>query len=892
MSSRNNFKILFVGVLLASMGCLGGRHVSDSGPDAGAGGVLTTGGVASGGVETGGVVTGGDAAGGETSGGTAATGGDMDGSMPAPEPSVLLMSVAAGPAKLGALYELPLANLGQRRTLLEVEGGQPLGLFNIEDGGLSYNPVDGRFYGILPAGGWQAYGMVIAFDPTTDAVEYIAEIGPHLEYGGGPITGFLSAPAITEDGKGMMAVAHLGGRDALSCAQTRGDGALVHINIDASSADYGVMTPVYEFYSFGDAQGSHGQGIRGVFTQPVWGKTSGGALALWLATEGEAWNDNGGPCGAGQVPARWMSFTPSDLSDLAQPWTIERTGTFGGQPGLVGRSTLWDEDTGRFVYAWYDRSSSETVVETDDPLVFANPLITSNQNCHYNIGITPFGTGYAMLCRGYHLSTDKVANSAARLITFPSSLTAHDSPRSFPDWTTNDHKPSGMVYAKDASRLFVNVGDRSSIITEDLLGPGFSFVPSRLDEIVPSSLGKTTLVTGDETLGKVFVGQPAVGGPLENPDRYLVQLSHDGGSEQLGAIIKYDRIDKTTSHVSLGHDAFSFPAGRPFRASDDTLWLPAKAAGRDRWAGSLPGLGLLDMGTEAVTSVRNQLVSDTNLGRWNREYLEMPDSGEIWAVSPGDQRGAPSNGVYSMMVMAFDRATGLNDLEKSFPVASPVAADSLHPKFKGAVAGKKLWFVTPGPAAGQDRGLTCADRKAALTGDVRTWDLSFDPLVGPVAVPDESRLFLPGADGKLYAFPALTGSCLTAGESGGEAFAITEVVADLGDLPSTPLQLGSDGAVYYGTEAGTLVKFDPKDDSVTQVADMAVSGGSRVKGFIEEVLPGRWMGILVDSDGNGGSAARRIFDVDTAGAASTVSTADVSLLVAADDPYPGVVRYH
>ena len=110
-------------------------------------------------------------------------------------------------------------------------------------------------------------------------------------------------------------------------------------------------------------------------------------------------------------------------------------------------------------------------------------------------------------------------------------------------------------------------------------------------------------------------------------------------------------------------------------------------------------------------------------------------------------------------------------------------------------------------------------------------------------------------------------------------------------LPSTPLVVGSDGYVYYGTEAGTLVYLDPADDTVHHVADLsnASAASTSIRGFIEEVRPGEWMGIAFDYDASSNPMRRRLFHVNAT--SSNVNETDISDLIEDETYYPGVVAY-
>ncbi|MBN8035540.1 hypothetical protein, partial [Vibrio vulnificus] len=61
------------------------------------------------------------------------------------------------------------------------------------------------------------------------------------------------------------------------------------------------------------------------------------------------------------------------------------------------------------------------------------------------------------------------------------------------------------------------------------------------------------------------------------------------------------------------------------------------------------------------------------------------------------------------------------------------------------------------------------------------------------------------------------------------------------DIPSTALLAASDGKLYYGTENGKLMQFDPM---LNQVQQFAALGVGKVVGYLTEDSNGDILGIL------------------------------------------------
>jgi hypothetical protein len=160
---------------------------------------------------------------------------------------------------------------------------------------------------------------------------------------------------------------------------------------------------------------------------------------------------------------------------------------------------------------------------------------------------------------------------------------------------------------------------------------------------------------------------------------------------------------------------------------------------------------------------------------------------------------------------------------------------------------------------------------------------AWDPIVGATRSAKTNELYVAtrrvGAADQARLHRVKVTDCVASGP------ALVEVVGSLAEVPSTALVDASDGFMYFGTESGKLMRFDPAQAAVTEVANLAASAGTtRVAGYLAESA-GAIVGVLADTDG-AGAASRRVFRAPLAGGAPTTAAAP---WVHAQDPFPGVL---
>ncbi len=263
----------------------------------------------------------------------------------APTPSsMLLSSVDGGAGLLGEVSELPLAATDPATPFLKFAGTPWIGGEPAFTGhGLVFNGSDNKFYGVLDRSGADGLGVLISFDPATDKLSVLKSF---VRRSWAAVTGvngevlpfvqpsrFARKPLLSPDGKSLLLRASNGG--------VRDRGALIHVNIDPTSASYLKETLVYSFFDYEKARGTYCESLRAIgdsgITEMAWGKDPGGAAVVYMAVGGVNIDlDVGGsdptvpgnchpyvlPSGrhADKILGRMFALKPGDASDLSKPW--------------------------------------------------------------------------------------------------------------------------------------------------------------------------------------------------------------------------------------------------------------------------------------------------------------------------------------------------------------------------------------------------------------------------------------------------------------------------------------------------------------------------------------------------------------------------------------------
>lgn len=813
-------------------------------------------------------------------------------------PRYFLVSNAAGPSRFGSL-SMGVEGLASAETVKQFNGNPWFVAGNNQDYGMVFNPRDNRFYGIFEEGGFRGAGMLVAYDPTTQKLETLLEFPGTGIYGGPPPRGYHTVPLLSPDGKSMFAVALIGGRES-RVDQFAGDGALVHINLDPASPKYLAFTPVFEFYS---------QNLRRVVPQPVWGKDGSGKDAIFLMDEGEEW---GSTLPYQKVNGRPFALRPTQAGDLSAPWEYVGLGPDIGDfgTGKMGPFTLFDAPRNRFL--WSMRTSSELQVGATGDW-FGPNINQVTFGCFANLGLidNPYSNKYLLFTQGLEKSmagTLPVPPTPKLVELDKTSTQEFIIRREFNGWFSTGVMPLAMTTSRATGNAFLNVGplDGSRRLFE--LGiPGWPDVmpPSSLERLDLATYANYPLLAGNDRLGYYFVGPPAPGGSIHEPinDRYLVQLARWGGDYKTGTLIAYDRLKDVATTVSLGLEGEAYPFGKPIQLDNGKVVGALKSQATGKTPGTIgtsdsQGTYTFDLATRQLTS--HPMVST----RWKPgsswldvypapalEFTRL-DNGQIWGVAPAAKDSSIT------MVYRIDAETGAPlGGDANAKIISYVGIDNadwddvVRPVQTIASSGNTLMFLVRAPGS-DTYAPSCMDGATITTST----NMQFSPANAAV---DFAHAPVRGA-----AYSKATGKLfiLTAKRAGLDEGRVHEVdvtncaagvvittrVMGLADIPSTKLQEGPDGKMYYGTSNGKLMRFDPVGNTVSVAFNPAVSPGtSAVHGFLSIGTGGTVLAVVHDYDADAKPSGRRVLIFDPA--KGTATTLDASTWFKEEEWYPGVM---
>jgi PKD repeat protein len=865
-----------------------------------------------------------------------------------PAASVLLTSATGGSGFLGAMTDFPVTLVGTATTLRTFTGKPWIGNHEAMDGqGLVWNGVDETFYGVLNGGGAWATGVLVQFDPATDALvllktlsgrTYPAKAGLNGEmFPFESLTGFYRRPLLTPDGKGLLLLSTDGG--------VAMEGVLVHVNIDPASANYLSESLLYDFFDYEVGQGSYCESIRVANlsgqTEMVWGKDGSGNDAVFMARVGETYevrSDNPanepGTCNPwvfegrpmDKIFGRMFALRPTDPSDLAKPWTYALgydTAEASIDPLLdVGRQIYWDSyglnlypSAVRWTTSGPGSGGQMYFFKAGDPL--GTGLYWEVQHRAYDPGgmlpLDTFGNS-VVLYSGLHGSDDPlVPDSPPRIFTYTRGdiLTQQSA---LPGWWTDFKRFRGASMSLLSRRLFANGGDESDCLG----GSTIPCVPSTIEEMDPAiGYPQRVLVAANEaTTGQFFFGDPGVGGSVAEPiaDRYVVWF----GTQRIGfssTLNKYDRVTGNTTTITFDPVEGAYPKGKLVDLGNGTALgfadrsVPTARAGKYGYVGGPgangagPGFYVFDLATGAVQNwARYTAAPLVRFLGFSPEAVRL-DDGSVWTVLDyRDLFAIPAQDYRS--ILRLNTSTGVFTELRSREEAwnySPV--DAFVPAGrKSAAIYIPYWesSVTPFSDHLVNATLGCVRADAGTVN-------SQSPVFGPAsAASGNANRIVYGAT---YS-PASDAMYLATSKVGnadqGTIFEIDKGVADaslcraapvvtalvtgLTDVPSTKPLSTRAGALFYGTANGRLMRLNVAQRTVTVVADLktVTSASSQVKGYLAETADDVVVAVVFDYDASGKNTARRLVSVVVGTGA--VTSRDVTALIEEWEPYPGVMR--
>ena len=367
---------------------------------------------------------------------------------------------------------------------------------------------------------------------------------------------------------------------------------------------------------------------------------------------------------------------------------------------------------------------------------------------------------------------------------------------------------------------------------------------------LPNYAQRTLVSGGQADIGTYFIGDPAI---LNDPqdtinDRYTAFFSFNGGASGVGAIVSNDRGTGSNSVIDLGFDRGGYPFGRVTDVGNGRYFFSVASLKNQSISG----------GTVVYDSSNGSLTPLTTLPRFFRPGLSLVADSSGNYVSMGIDVRSKKYVVYQ-----------IRPQDGSFQALRDIAPTSdLFPEYEVTIDQSNIWTLAEGS-------LYCFSSASSKLGQH-----DFNPVADHDPVRSVSFVS-PGGDG--YVALKRDGSGLDQGaiqhvDNNCALPTLTTVVSGLTDVPSTGLLLASDGDMYFGTENGKLMKFDPATNSVSEVAAFA---NGAVDGFLIEDSNGDLVGMVSSTIGG----ADRMFAYTLSTGAS--STQDLPSDRPLDPVYPG-----
>ncbi|MCU8424966.1 PKD domain-containing protein [Vibrio vulnificus] len=743
------------------------------------------------------------------------------GANPVPSGHTLILSSSlGGDEQVGGLYSISEKNLNEIHPLMSLKG-KP-GVQTTDYLGLVFSPERGKFFFMLPNEGLYGGATVMSFDPATKAVEVLR----HIEYevvNGNRVYGFASRLLIHPSGKALFGLAKYG--------SLLNAGRVFYLNIDPASPDYLTFTWIADLGTpdvLGDTFG------RGPLAHMQWN----GDNRIFIANQSKV----------NATKTNVFELTPSNSADLSQPWVPS--------PFLNSRYI------NSFIYSYsgnYISASGDSFVSAnnfDGKTIFdvstreGGGSGTVNFDCRRSLGVFSWlGRNRYSVCRG--------DSSRTPLLTEVNTVNGGSSDvRRFSGW--GGAIATGFAPSSTGGALYIANGDDAASAFADGVRSsgsnviaGFTIKPSQIRSVGGLNYADSAFIVGGSDRGYIFVGDPGIADfPNDNiNDRYVSILSYDGGATRNGAIVTKDRLDDSVTVTSLGYAAGAYPIGKPLVHSSgniiSSVWF---APGFEGWGATFrydPNNALIHYGT-GNQSVRPGIA------------LKEDSQGQLIGL------GTDTNDAFRQVLYSIDPDTLTYSAIASFDSTGQAEATT-----EVAVKDSQAWVIS-------DSNLYCFDlltKARANTGSF-TSNGAHSPVRALTYSAASSLWYLPTAASGVSGqgtIQQITDDC--------SAPIRTDAVTGLVDIPSTALLAASDGKLYYGTENGKLMQFDP---TLNQVQQFAALGVGKVVGYLTEDSNGDILGIL-RLDGSD-----VLFAAPLAG--GTVTSKALPSSSPVDAYYPGVVE--
>ncbi|MGL0937476.1 PKD domain-containing protein [Vibrio vulnificus] len=734
--------------------------------------------------------------------------------------TLILNSSLGGDDQVGGLYSISEKSLDDIHPLLSLKG-KP-GVETTDYLGLEFNPTTGKFYFMLPNEGLYAGAAIMSFDPVTKVVDVMH----HVEYeivNGDRVYGFATRLLLHPSGKALFGLAKYG--------SYLNAGRVFYLNIDPASPEYLKFAWIANLGApdaLGDTFG------RSPLAHMQWN----GENRIFIANYSKRH----------ATKTNVLELTPSNPQDLSQPWVPSpfMIPTYYSSQFYSYSGAYIDVSGNTFISA--SQNGGRTIFDINTREGGTGGYV--NFECWKSLGVFRWiGNDVFSVCAG--------SSTRSAMLTEVSTASGESSDvRRFSNWA--GQIAIGFAPSTTGGALYITNADESADGFADYIRTsgtntvfGITVKPSQVRSVGGLNFADAPFIVGGGDRGYIFLGDPGIANfPNDNiNDRYVSVLSFDGGATRNGAIVTKDRLDDSITVTSLGYAAGAYPIGKPLVHSSGNIfsgvWF---APGFEGWGATFrydPTNALINYGT-GNQSVRPGIALKED---WQGQLIGL---------------GTDARDAFRQVLYSIDPDTLAYSAIASFDSTGQAEATT-----EVAVKDTQAWVIS-------DTNLYCFDlqTKARSNTGSFTSNGAHSPVRALTYSAASSHWYLPtaasGASGQ-GTIQQITDDC--------SAPIRTDAVTGLVDIPSTALLAASDGKLYYGTENGKLMQFDPL---LNQVQQFAALGAGKVVGYLTEDSNGDILGILRLNDSD------VLFAAPLAG--GTVTSKTLPRTSPVDAYYPGVVE--
>ncbi len=748
--------------------------------------------------------------------------------------NLLSISPEGGQYNVGLVYSVRESDFSSTTDVVNL-GGVPGFALMVPTQSLVVHPNNGKAYGLMTEVGLYDNGAVIEYDPAAGQVKHYTSI-PKDDVGGYSTRNFTSRLLFHPDGKSAYAYSRDGGWGNA--------GVLIHINFDETSSNYKEVRVIAEVGSpFGAFPGT----TKNIRTKLLWSEDNS-ILAVF-------------PKGAFIVELPAIEFVaPTPISGSSANWGVAwNKKIFSNQVEASGRFLAYERSTTNLVMTQEYRSTFFSLAVRGGGGTVGEEI----RNCFTGVGAVQWGaTDVYVPCEGTSSEPDRPA-----LFKTNFSVVSGSAVQTFGQLDSSDI--TGVIPSRFLDKLYLTTyfDQATSILTSTSVQNIYPVVPRpKVVDIEKGTYVYRALIEGDAAVGGergiLFFGDAAAfsevtdgaGGVTSTQvnDQYVSVFSFDGGIYGRGAILEHDRVTGSSKVHSLGFPNGGYPYGRAEKTS----------------AGYYFAMGNIESSVSGATAFYDDTLGTVTLSP-NFPKGIRPAIGLSAHSSNGLLYGLGIDLPTNDYVLYSIEATN-GDYTKLIEL--PRGNEDATPPFEVLVEGDHIWALV-------DQALYCVTTDGSSQSN---YDMTQVGPNNPVR-----RVTLNAAGDTIF---GITTDSVTMGEAA--IFSIstatctnptlsvnTEVSGASLGVPSTALLLASDGAFYYGTEDGRIMKFDA--GTVSQATNATMPNGEKIVGFLTQDSDGDIVGFAEHP----GSGDDLMFKYDPV--AHTLMTQAVSKDRPIDPIYPG-----